>query len=281
MTIPAAIAAPSPAGAVAPGWPAAPRTPAKPLQTFGQAPAAAPGSNKAAPKAGLQTFGESTTAPAKAGAVTASAPVSTKPPPLDLGETDVYGLEEEPAPPAGAVIPPRLAKGSSDDDENANPYAPPQSKSSKPRRKVEIGGVWPRIAASFLDSLVMVVVIVALIFGLGALIVSTPEESRAGMIAISMLIYYAGAFGFLLLYEILMLCSSKHATLGKMALGLQVTDDRGKPITPGRAIGRTVLKLAFSLIPLLPFISGIVALCNEKRQALHDLCASTFVVKSR
>jgi uncharacterized RDD family membrane protein YckC len=70
--------------------------------------------------------------------------------------------------------------------------------------------------------------------------------------------------------------SQYHATLGKMLLGLIVTDDQGRPITFGRATGRFFSKLIsrFTL-----GIGYIMAGFTQRKQALHDLIANTLVVR--
>jgi uncharacterized RDD family membrane protein YckC len=79
-----------------------------------------------------------------------------------------------------------------------------------------------------------------------------------------------------LLYFTLMESSKYQATLGKMALGIKVTDMEGRRISWGRALGRYLGKIVSALILLIGFI---MAGFTEKRQALHDMMAKTLVVK--
>ena len=62
-----------------------------------------------------------------------------------------------------------------------------------------------------------------------------------------------------------------------MALGLTVTDMRGRRVTFGRASGRFFAKMITGLIPLC--IGYIMAGFTEKKQALHDMIASCLVLK--
>jgi uncharacterized RDD family membrane protein YckC len=72
--------------------------------------------------------------------------------------------------------------------------------------------------------------------------------------------------------------SSRHqGTLGKMALGLIVTDLQGRPIGFGRASGRYFAKIITGLIPL--GIGYAMAGFTEKKQALHDMIASCLVLR--
>ncbi len=71
--------------------------------------------------------------------------------------------------------------------------------------------------------------------------------------------------------------SSEHqATLGKMALGLIVTDLNDQRISFGRATGRFFAKI---ITNYTFFIGYIMAGFTEKKQALHDMIASTLVLR--
>jgi uncharacterized RDD family membrane protein YckC len=66
------------------------------------------------------------------------------------------------------------------------------------------------------------------------------------------------------------------ATLGKMAIGIVVTDLEGKRISFARATGRHFAKIISGFIL---FIGYIMAGFTQKKQALHDLIADCLVVK--
>jgi uncharacterized RDD family membrane protein YckC len=72
--------------------------------------------------------------------------------------------------------------------------------------------------------------------------------------------------------------SPQQATLGKMALGLKVTDLQGERLSFARATGRYFGKIVSSLIL---FVGFMMAGWTEKKQALHDIMAGTLVVKKR
>ena len=78
------------------------------------------------------------------------------------------------------------------------------------------------------------------------------------------------------LYFALMESSKTQATLGKMALGLKVTDLEGNRISFGRATGRYFGKIISGMII---YIGYILAGLTEKKQALHDIMASCLVVR--
>lgn len=72
--------------------------------------------------------------------------------------------------------------------------------------------------------------------------------------------------------------SSEHqGTLGKLALGLVVTDMNGQRVSFGRASGRFFSKMITGLVPLM--LGYIMAGFTEKKQALHDMIASCLVLR--
>jgi uncharacterized RDD family membrane protein YckC len=78
------------------------------------------------------------------------------------------------------------------------------------------------------------------------------------------------------LYYAFMESSSWQATLGKKALGLEVTDLEGRRVSFGRASGRFFGKILSSMIL---FIGFIMAGFTEKKQALHDMLAGCLVIR--
>jgi uncharacterized RDD family membrane protein YckC len=76
------------------------------------------------------------------------------------------------------------------------------------------------------------------------------------------------------LYWAFMESSSKQATLGKMALGVIVTDYKGRRVSFGRATGRQLARFISSFL----LIGYIMAGFTEKKQALHDMVAECLVV---
>ena len=78
------------------------------------------------------------------------------------------------------------------------------------------------------------------------------------------------------LYSALMESSAKQATLGKLALGIKVTNLQGERIGFGRATGRYFGMILSSLTLCIGFV---MAGFTRRRQALHDMVAGTLVVK--
>jgi len=79
------------------------------------------------------------------------------------------------------------------------------------------------------------------------------------------------------LYYAWMESSTSQGTLGKMALGLIVTDLQGRRISFARATARFFARFITSMIPL--GIGYILAGITEKKQALHDIIAGCLVLR--
>ena len=78
-----------------------------------------------------------------------------------------------------------------------------------------------------------------------------------------------------MLYFSLMESSKYQATLGKIVLGIKVTDVHGAPITFPKALLRNLSKY---LSAFILWIGYIMILFDERKQGLHDKIADTLVV---
>lgn len=72
--------------------------------------------------------------------------------------------------------------------------------------------------------------------------------------------------------------SKKQASIGKMLIGIKVTDDQGKPIGYGKAFGRNIAKLIGIATLGIGFLTGFF---DRRQQCLHDKIARTLVIKDR
>jgi uncharacterized RDD family membrane protein YckC len=77
-------------------------------------------------------------------------------------------------------------------------------------------------------------------------------------------------------YYALLHSGARQATVGKMALGLKVTDINGDRLTFARASLRYFSKILSSLFLMIGYI---MAGFTPKKQALHDYIANTYVVR--
>lgn len=78
------------------------------------------------------------------------------------------------------------------------------------------------------------------------------------------------------LYGAFMESSKFQATIGKLAVGIKVTGTDGSRLTFVKALLRHIGKIVSGMII---FIGYIMAAFTEKKQALHDMIASSIVVK--
>lgn len=78
------------------------------------------------------------------------------------------------------------------------------------------------------------------------------------------------------LYYTFMESSKYQASVGKIVLGLKVTDMNGGKLDFTKALVRNLCKIISSMILLIGYL---MAAFTEKKQALHDMIASTLVVK--
>ena len=141
------------------------------------------------------------------------------------------------------------------------------------------GGFWIRFVAALIDGILVQVVVVPLgaVFG-GAIGVAGVAARMPGEGTRLVAVIVGAALGLLAswIYEAAMESSSLRATLGKMIFGMKVTDLNGNRISFARATGRHFAKYLSSMIL---FIGYIMAGFTERKQALHDMIASTLVIR--
>jgi uncharacterized RDD family membrane protein YckC len=78
------------------------------------------------------------------------------------------------------------------------------------------------------------------------------------------------------LYFAFMEASKYQGTLGKIVMGIKVTDQNGQRVSFSKALLRNLSKLISSL---LLGIGYLMIIFDDKKQGLHDKIADTFVVK--
>lgn len=150
---------------------------------------------------------------------------------------------------------------------------------------LEYAGFWRRFAAAFLDGIVLWAVSVPFFvlwilphFGLTVDQFETLTSERQMEIGGGYLLYGIVTLLTEFMYFALFESSRRRATLGRIALGIQVVDVHGQRIHLGRALGR---RLARFLSSLTIGIGFLVQLFTRRRQALHDTVAGTLVVRVR
>ncbi|MGG6268896.1 RDD family protein [Leptolyngbya sp. AN03gr2] len=156
-------------------------------------------------------------------------------------------------------------------------------------------GIPKRLLAMFIDNFVTIIVTTFVVFG------QTQPQSPAKILAyLVVAVLIAGA------YFVLLESSAEQATLGKMALGIMVTNSQGKKLTVSQAVIRYLSKgiwvivifiaaifaavnaqnssllalagLVVLIAALGNLLAGLMVLFNPEKQALHDRIAKTFVI---
>lgn len=118
-----------------------------------------------------------------------------------------------------------------------------------PRPDIVYANFWKRVAAAIIDGIIFIIFL-ALFKNFGILLGWA---------------YYA-----------IMESSPQQGTLGKMAVGIAVTDLKGNRISFGRATGRY---FCMYLTAITLFIGYIIAAFTGKRQTIHDMIASCLIIK--
>ena len=143
------------------------------------------------------------------------------------------------------------------------------------------GGFWIRVLAWLIDAILIGIVLLPLSLALGLGTGFRGFSTDVSTISISLArALTRGALRLFVvwLYEALMTSSSYQATLGKLAVGLKVTDLQGNRISFAHATGRVFAKILSAMILGIGFL--MVAF-TEKKQGLHDMLAGTLVRKTR
>lgn len=150
-------------------------------------------------------------------------------------------------------------------------------------------GFWKRVAAYILDAIVLYVVfrVIGIFFGVSAAQEAMKQEMLGGTSSLMQAYehFYSRLWPYTLLTTVLTWlyfasCESSawQATVGKLALGIRVTDMQGARISFPRALGRYLAKYLSAIILCIGFI--MVAFTRRK-QGLHDLIAGTLVLNGR
>lgn len=136
---------------------------------------------------------------------------------------------------------------------------------------------WERLGATVIDSIIISIptYLVFFLAFLGADLedpATFEDNVNIGLLISS----YGIMFLMAVLYPVLMECSKYRATIGKMALRLQVNNRHGGKISFGQALGRYFGKMV-SALPI--YIGFLMPLWDSERQTIHDKMANTWVVR--
>lgn len=146
-------------------------------------------------------------------------------------------------------------------------------------------GFWRRFVAFVIDNIILsiptgVLGTVFMMVQMPQLMAAQTEEEIAALLPGLFLVSILSNilfFVLFILYTAFMESSSKQATLGKMAMSIKVVDINGQRLNFWHAAGRNLGKVVSYLIVYFGFL---MAAFTRRRQALHDIMASTFVVNN-
>lgn len=142
--------------------------------------------------------------------------------------------------------------------------------------QVTYAGFWWRFLAYIIDALILSVIFFPLGMAVGLGMAASGAEPDSPLSPVVNLSLYGFQILTNWLYHAFCESSSWQGTIGKKILGLRVTDMTGNKISFGRATGRYFGMLLSGMICSIGFI--MVAF-TEKKQGLHDMLASTLVLK--
>lgn len=141
-------------------------------------------------------------------------------------------------------------------------------------------GFWRRAAAWFIDFLIFSTTQTVLVLFFGTWLLVPWALLGGGHGAAMARLVDAGLqpFGIVVVWLYFAVCESSgwQATVGKLALGLKVTDEYGRRIGFARATGRYFGKFVSALSL---FVGFMLAGWTARKQALHDLMAGCCVVR--
>lgn len=156
---------------------------------------------------------------------------------------------------------------------------------------MKFAGFWKRVIATIVDCLIILfsglILLLILVYGFGltftALFAFQPIAG-GGVVAEFIgrhMGYLVWCFVFILvlwLYYAIMESSRCQGTLGKMLLGIYLTNQYGKRIGVGQASGRYFLKVLLVLFLPLFFVGCVMVAVTEKKQAWHDMPVGCLVL---
>ena len=130
-------------------------------------------------------------------------------------------------------------------------------------KRLQYAGFWIRTGAYLLDALLLGIVNVVLTM----LLAADAQLLSSGISLVLGVTYFS-----------FMESSNNQATLGKMAVGIKVGDQKGEQLSFSNAMGRYFGKILSTLTLCIGFM---MVGWDPKNQGLHDKLANTYVFYSR
>ena len=159
------------------------------------------------------------------------------------------------------------------------PPPPPPQWDATPtggQQAVGYGGFWIRVVAYIIDAIVLSIASGILVGIFGISLIPTDFENykpSADIVWVNL-----ASLVIVWLYFALLESSARGATVGKMAMGLRVVTSDGRQLSFLNATGRYFAKFLSALFMGFGFL---MVGFTERKRGLHDILASTLVVKVR
>src|SRR5213596_170043 len=141
----------------------------------------------------------------------------------------------------------------------------------------ELAGVGSRMAAGLLDLLFLVLALLVLGIGGGAIgdTLASGSMARSWLSAVMILLTFCFIWGYFTLFEAL----NGGRTPGKQALGIRVVMDTGRSITPAAALVRNLVRFVDCYFPI-PFAPALLSMfLHPSNKRPGDMAAGTIVVR--
>ncbi|WP_426690515.1 RDD family protein [Rhodanobacter ginsengiterrae] len=177
----------------------------------------------------------------------------------------------------------------------SNPYAAPAAPllpQTTAAALEDYAGFWKRVAAYILDAIILYIpqMLIEKAFGGDAAKAALQQAALDGVgnpdaLMAANMHYYSTMWPAMLLIMVIgilyfTICESSawQGTVGKLALGIRVTDLDGNRISFARAFGRYFAKILSAIIFAIGFL---MVAWTQRKQGLHDMICGTLVLNGR
>lgn len=148
--------------------------------------------------------------------------------------------------------------------------------------ELRLAGGFPRWVAALIDSLILgipIAVICLSLFVAATVLADNPNTESIGiiMIILTFCLYVILILAGMFFYEIYWPANHNGQTFGKKFMKIKIIDENGQNPQLSKHFLRLLMKIVFANI-IGPF-AYITILFHEKKQALYDMVANTYVVE--
>ncbi|MDI1314604.1 RDD family protein [Prosthecobacter sp.] len=167
-----------------------------------------------------------------------------------------------------------------------NPYAPPQSNilpAGNPDEIQQLASPWRRLGASILDSLIMILIVMPIMYFSGYFTRIMEQAGKASSWNMEQLLWAAMGFGIMLAINWNHL--GRGQTIGKGIMELRIVRKNGTPAERSHIILKRILPL--QIIAQVPILGGLFAVVDallifrSRHNTIHDDIADTKVIDLR